>query len=85
MNTLAPSLLFVLVVLSAVGPARAEDAADDAARARAVASMEMPRLARKLRARLAAADSPTTIVAGQTTETTTADAPPSLAAMSPRP
>ena len=54
MNTLAPYLLFLLVVLSSVGPARADETPRvDAAQARAVASMELPGLSRRLRARVA--------------------------------
>lgn len=52
MNSLAPYLLFLLVVLSGVGPARADGPAkSDAEQARAVSSMALPSLAAKLRAR----------------------------------
>lgn len=52
MNSLAPYLLFLLVALSAVGPARAEGPAQsDAEQARAVSTMSLPSLAAKLRAR----------------------------------
>ena len=85
MNTFAPYLLFALVVLSAVGPARADEPRPDTTQARAVASMELPRLARKLRARVASAEaaaaaglSPTTGAAGNE-----ADAPASVAVMMP--
>ncbi len=52
MNSLAPYLLFLLVVLSGVGPARADGPAkSDAEQARAVSTMALPSLAAKLRAR----------------------------------
>lgn len=56
MKSLAPYLLFGLIVLSSVGPARAgetSDAAGDGARRAAVASMSMPSLERKLKRRAA--------------------------------
>lgn len=90
MNTLAPYLLFLLVVLSAVGPARADEARAERAQVHAVASMELPRLARKLRARLAAAELSSTVggsagdaAGASATARREAEAPASLAVMMP--
>ena len=65
MKTLGPYLLFLVVLLSAVGPARAEEVTandsagnilDDATLSRSVASMRLPGFERKLRARVATID-----------------------------
>jgi len=56
MRSLAPYLLFSLIVLSSIGPARAGERGEPAvdwARREAVASMSMPSLERKLKLRAA--------------------------------
>ncbi len=56
MKSIAPYLLFSLIVLSSIGPARAGEAdgvAVDAARRAAVANLSMPSLERKLKLRAA--------------------------------
>jgi hypothetical protein len=56
MHSLAPYLLFSLILLSSLGPARAAERGEvavDAAHRVAVASMAMPSLERKLKLRAA--------------------------------
>ncbi len=85
MNSLAPYLLFLLVALSAVGPARADGPAkSDAEQARAVSTMALPSLAAKLRARAEArATTPSEADEGDVFGSVGTGAPASVAANLP--
>jgi hypothetical protein len=91
MNSLAPYLLFLVVVLSAVGPARAEgpsssNADADTEQARAVSSMALPSLAAKLRARAEARSATQADLDGDRLGAVGNEAPASVAAnLPPRP
>ena len=90
MHHLAPYLLFAVIALSAgwrTSPARAGEVSADETQARAVASMPLPSLARKLRARIAAAaalDAPPAEGTATPSQGEVAQGPPSLAVASPR-